>query len=161
MNATLIIGVVLGIGVGMFLFSLIVPNPSKFTSAYHMGGYQGFNRERGEVITVRSADGASMMIQGRASPTMMGNNFRGNVTFAATRAVPSTLLNETQFLNEIIAQYEATVRLAHQALSVEGMSTEVTSLAQNIIDTQTAEVSVFKDLLTPKVVTKTTVKVKK
>lgn len=158
MNATLIIGVVLGIGVGMFLFSLIVPNSSKFNNAYHMGGYQGFNRERGEIITVRSADGASMMIRGGSlSPTMM----RGSSVMYSTNVVPATLLNETQFLNEIIAQYEATVRLAHQALSVEGMSTEVTSLAQNIIDTQTAEVSVFKDLLTPKVVTKTTVKVKK
>ena len=160
MNETLIIGVALGVGVGMFIFSLIVPDPSKITRAYPMKAYQEFDSGRGEIITIRRGTGESMMIRSSTlSPAMMANDSLGNVVYSVS-TVPSTILNERQFLNEIIAQYESTIRLAHQALSVEGMSTEVTNLAENIIDTQTAEVSAMKDLLTPKSAVKTTTKTK-
>ncbi|MEI6810598.1 MAG: DUF305 domain-containing protein [Candidatus Nomurabacteria bacterium] len=163
-NETLIIGVISGIGLGMFLFSTIVPDPSRITRAYPMKAYQEFNSGRGEIITVRRGSGDSMMIQSsNLSPTMMRVDSADGVTYSA-RAVPATILDEKQFLNEIISQYESNIRLAHQALAVEGISTEVASLAQNIIDTKTAEVSAMKDLLTPKTTTvtgKTTTKTTK
>lgn len=145
-NATLIVGIAVGVGVGMFLFSLIVPDPSKITRAYPIARNAEFGNGTGII-----------MIQDKTSPNMMGNNFRGNVTFSSTRAVPSTILNEKQFLNELVSQYEASVRLAHQALSLEGLSDNSTTLAENIIDNQNAEISVIKDLLSKKTTAKTTV----
>lgn len=138
-NETLIIGVIVGIGVGMFLFSSIVPDPSKVTRAYQM---------------VRSGDTNSnkiMMIQASRSP-MMQNNF-GYATVLSSESANSMVKNEKQFLSELVTQNENTIRLAHRVLSLTGISETTSGLAEKIIVEKTLEISSLKDLLTPKTTT--------
>lgn len=141
-NETLIIGVILGIGVGMFLFSSIVPDSSKVTRAYQM---------------VRAGDvngGRIMMIQDSQAP-MMQNNF-GYATVISTASANSIVTNEKQFLNELIIQNENTIRLAHRVLSLTRISESISTLAEQTIIEKTLEISSLKDLLAPKAETKTT-----
>lgn len=142
MNATLVIGALVGVGVGMFLFSLTVPEYPQFNRVYSRSATFG-NR------------GGTMMVSGSSFPSqMMRNNF-GITTTLSADAVNSSVTNEKQFLSAMIVQDENMIRLAHRVLSLTGISDSINTLAEKTILEKGLEISSFKDLLSPKTVTKT------
>ena len=123
-NATLFIGIAIGIGVGMYVFASFVPG---YTSLMRM--HQDLRYEH--------MDGRSgMMIMKTSGMPMMTTSM--NIT------------NEKQFLVEMIAHHEAAVRMSHQVLSLVGISTDVKTLAEGIIENQNAEIDMMKEWLAGK-----------
>lgn len=128
LNATLVIGALVGVGVGMFLFGSLVPDSSRFNSAYSMMGNKEYDTRGGY---------------------MMNRGMYGDRAISA-RLSSSNISNEKQFLNEMIAQSQSSIRMAHQVLSLEGISDTTMSLAQDVIDSQTSEISLIQSILTSK-----------
>ena len=149
MNATLIIGALVGVGVGMFLFSLTVPENNEMQRLNRMystkGSYTEFGNRKG-----------IMMVSGGTVPAqMMRNNFGTTVSLTGT-AVESSVTNEKQFLSEMLIQNENAIRLAHRVLSLKDISEKITTLAENVIKDRSEGVSVLKGLLSPKTETENT-----
>lgn len=150
MNATLVIGALVGVGVGMFLFSLTVPESQQFNRMYSKSG----------AYTTFGNRGGVMMLSGSSFPSqMMRSNF-GIATTVSTDSINSSVTNEKQFLSEMIVQDENIIRLAHRVLSLTGVSDSISSLAEKTILEKDLEISSLKDLLMPKTTTTKTTKSK-
>lgn len=123
-NATLFIGIAIGIGVGMYMFAQLVPGSTSMMRMHHNVMYERMDGRSG------------YMIMKTSGMPMMGAS--------------TTITNEKQFLVEMITHHEAAVRMSHQVLSLVGISTDVKTLAEGIINNQNAEIDMMKEWLTGK-----------
>lgn len=123
-NATLFIGIAIGIGVGMYLFSWLVPSSTQLVRMYNSNGKYGH---------------------------MWPQSNYGS--YGMMRYENASITSERQFLFMMINHHKDGVRMAHQILAVPGISTSVTNLAENIINFQNAEIELMTSWLSGKVST--------
>lgn len=130
LTSTLFLGIAIGVGVGMFFFSLLVPGAPQLIKMYNV------NR-----IEQRMAMHRSMSSQGGNTSVMYMPIASNSNMF---------INNENQFLVAMISHHEDAVRMSHQVLSIKGISDNVKTLAEGIIDSQSAEISIMQGWLKAK-----------
>lgn len=115
----LFIGITLGVGVSVLLFSALVPSGADMITLYHLkdGAHMDGN---GNIMTEATSSHGSMSM--------------------------TTITSEKQFLQEMITHHEAAVTMSTQALTLR-LHPEVATLAKNIISAQTTEIKMMKDWL--------------
>lgn len=135
-NATLFIGVALGIGIGMYVFAWFVPNAAESMRMHYAN--KRMEHTGKDIVFIKSG-----MIHSMGSHA------------GVTMSMP--VMSETQFLNDMVLHHEDAVRMAHQVLGLVGVSENVKKLAESIISSQSAEISLMKEWLeASKATTKTT-----
>ena len=81
------------------------------------------------------------------------------VTFVILFRTEDTLIEESvTFLNDMVLHHEDAVRMAHQVLGLVGISENVKKLAESIISSQSAEISLMNEWLEASKTTKATTK---
>ncbi len=120
----LFIGIAIGAGVGMYMFTLLVPSGLDMIRLYNM---EKESQATGNV-SFDGATGASTMNHA-TNPYIMGK-----------------ITSEKQFVQQMKLHHEAAIVMANQALQIT-LRPEVKTLANNIVSTQTTEVKMMKDWL--------------
>jgi hypothetical protein len=117
---SLVIGAILGVGVGLYMFSLLVPSGIDMIRVYNLKRFQ-------------NAKNNTVMIGEESSHTMNPYNM-GKIT------------SEKQFIQEMVKHHEAAVTMAQQVLLLNPRA-EVKKLANDIISAQTSEITMMKQWL--------------
>lgn len=138
-NATLFIGVALGIGIGMYVFAWFVPTASESMRMYYANKNMEHVHAGKDIVFIKSG-----MVQSIGSHA------------GVTMSMP--VMSETQFLNDMVLHHEDAVRMAHQVLGLVGISENVKKLAESIISSQSAEISLMNEWLEASKTTKATTK---
>lgn len=125
-NATLFIGVAIGIGIGMYVFAWFVPNASESMRMHYAN--KKMEHAGKDFVFIKSG-----MIHSVGSHA------------AVTMSMP--IMSEAQFLNDMVLHHEDAVRMAHQVLGLVGISDNVKKLAESIISSQSAEISLMSEWL--------------
>lgn len=123
------VGIVFGAFIGLMLFSFLVPSGDQMIALYH--------HKIAEVESMKN-DAKMKMItdtDARISPE----------NHAASMPAMAPITSERQFLKEMVAHHEAAILMSKQVLALPGNHGEVTSLAKNIISSQTTEIKMMKD----------------
>lgn len=121
----LFIGLVLGFGISMCLFSYLVPSGLDMIRAYHLETYKNFRENNPSLFS-----GKHMMMNGDTeNPYMMRD-----------------VTSERQFVEDMIMHHEAAVMMAEQVLELHPRA-EVKKLAEDIVAAQSKEIEMMKGWL--------------
>ena len=122
----LFVGIVIGVGLGMFLFSLLSTNGGR-SFGYRNMMYRNFSFDEGKTFNKK----IGMMGYGGM---MVSSNVSGGIN------------SEEQFLKVMIFHQEIAVKIAEQVLTLNP-SENIKNLAGNIISLQSEEIRLMKEWL--------------
>lgn len=120
----LFIGIIVGAGLGLALFSALVPSGLDMIKVYHMQTYQQYQQEA-------------------KNNTMTGMDYIPN---AMNPYMMKKITSEKQFVQEMIMHHDAAVQMAREVLLLNPRP-EVKKLANDIIVAQTTEIKTMQGWL--------------
>lgn len=120
----LFIGIIVGAGLGLALFSALVPSGLDMIKVYHMQTYAQFKQE-----AVNNSMAGMSTSSNAMNPYMMNK-----------------VTSEKQYVQDMIMHHDAAVQMSQEVLALNPRP-EIKKLANDIISAQTSEIKMMQEWL--------------